>query len=443
MKLHQRPSTSWSSSRTGCSGFSLIELLGAMTVLTILALALAPVLVREYDRSARDRETRSLESIAGGLRSHILRTRSIPSHTAYAQAIATEMGIQVSDVILNGRRQPRVFLVDPAVTNTIPIPYTQTHLGLATNIPVSLGMVMLSSVGTPLPAGLVSGFASSSTAFSNIWAASENAVPSGWSWSGKGEDLRIVRINLGTLFVPLALNYDAYTVTATNRGRFTVDRSATNTLPTLPTFVSNYLISTVVGLHHHAGVANTLQFTVVLQTPTAFIYQGSSWRGQTFHTRGSTPTSAIELQAAHDLFVSSPANDQAQGNPQVTPAAVIEAMTEYLQAFVDWRDNGYPSQHNTLDNAQDELDDVTSDLLHHASDADGNGNSGNGGNGGNDDDDDDDDDSGGGCDNDDDDWSGGCDDDDDDDGYGGGGCDGGSGGSGWWGSGGWWGGGGC
>jgi hypothetical protein len=377
------------------AGFSLIELLGALTILTILALALGPVLVREYDRHARERETKSLEALASGLRSHILRTRTIPSHTQYPQAVATEIGMQISEVVLNHRRLPRVLLIDPAVTNVIPIPYTQNFRGLTNSIPLSLGMVLVSSVSAPLPSGLVSGFASSSASFNAIWSAAENTVPAGWSWSGRGEDLRIIRINLGTLFVPLALNYDTITMGAANRGRFSVDGSSTNVLPTTPTFVSNYLISSVLGLHHHAGSADTIQAQIVLQVPTSFTYQGAAWRGQAFLTRGAAPTSAIDLQTAHDYFVSSPNNNQAQGSPPVTPEAVANAISEFMQAFVDWRDSGYPDRHQNLDYAEDRLDDITDDLLHHAS------------NNGCDDDEED-------CDDDNDWWNDdGCDDDDD------------------------------
>jgi type II secretory pathway pseudopilin PulG len=407
------PSAQPSHRTRAAAGFSLIELLGALTILTILAMALAPVLVREYDRHARERETKSLETLAAGFRSHVLRTRTIPGHNEYIQAVATEIGMQTSDVVLNHRRLPRVLLIDPAVTNVIPIPYTQNFRGLTNSIPLSLGMVLISSVSAQLPSGLVSGFASSSAAFNAIWSAAENTVPAGWSWSGRGEDLRIIRINLGTLFVPLALNYDAITMGAANRGRFTIDGSATNTLPTTPTFISNYLISSVLGLHHHSGSTDTLQAQIVLQTPTSFTYQGSAWRGQAFLTRGSTPTSAIDLQTAHDFFVSSPDNDQAQGSPAVTPEAVVDALAEYMQAFVDWRDAGYPTRHRTLDDAQDNLDEVTDDLLHHVSD-DGDGDGGcdddeeDCDDDGDDDGDDDCDDNDADCDDDDDD----CDDDD-------------------------------
>lgn len=348
-------------------GFSLIEVLGTMAVITILAVALVPVLVREFDRLARDSETRQLALLSNGLKNHILRNRTIPDHTGFANAIATELGIQITDVLLNEHRQPRVLLFDPAVTNALVLPFTQTANGIASAVPISLGVILLSSLSEPLPPGIVSGYASSAAAFSNVWNAAENSIPSGWSWNGRGEDLRIARLNLGTLFVPLALNYEAYLTGITNRGRYTIDGSTTNTLPTSPVFVANYIIGTVIGLHHHAGTANTLQATVVLQNPASYFYQGSVWRGQAFLGRGMRPTGAMDLQAAHDVFIASPANDEAQGNPPATPAIIVAAMTAYLQEYIEWRDAGYPNSHRDLDDAHDALDRVTSDLLHHPS----------------------------------------------------------------------------
>ena len=349
------------------AAFSLIELLGTLSVVTILALALVPVLVREYDRHARDLESRQMTLLSKGLERHILRTRSIPSQDGFAQALAGELGWQVSDVLLNARRQPRVLLLDPAITNTFPLPYTQTLNGVASSVPLALGVALISSVSAPLPAGLVSGFASTTQAFSNIWNAPENSVPTGWTWNGRGEDLRIARINLGTLFIPLALNYEPYLTGSTNQGRFTIDNSTTNILPTIPTYVGQYLIGTVVGLHHHAGTTGTLQARLVLQNPSSFFYQGAAWRGQSFLGRGMRPTSAMDVQAAHDLFIASPPNTEAQGSPQATPTLVVAKLTAYLQQYIAWRNAGYPNSHKALDDAHDNLDSATSDLLHHAS----------------------------------------------------------------------------
>lgn len=344
--------------------FSLIELLGTLAVITILALALTPILIREFDRHAREAETRQMATLIGGLRSHILRTRSIPGPDTFAQAIATELGLQTADVLLNPRRQPRVLLLDPAITNSIPIPFSQTAVGLTSSVPLASGILLVSSTAQPLPPGIVSGFASSSAAFSNVWITAENAIPQGWSWTGSGHDLRIARLNLGTLFVPLALNYETSFNGVTNLGRFTIDGSTTNALPSIPTFISHYLVGSVLGLHHHAGTTNTLQARLVLQNPASYFYQGAVWRGQAFLGRGMRPTSALDLQAAYDLFVAAPSNSMAQGSPQASPVIVASAMTSFLQEYVAWRNNGYPASHKTLDAAHANLDQVTSDLLH-------------------------------------------------------------------------------
>jgi type II secretory pathway pseudopilin PulG len=344
--------------------FSLIELLGTLAVLTILALALTPILIREFDRHAREAETRQLATLIGGLRSHILRTRSIPGADTFAQAIATELGLQTADVLLNPRRQPRVLLLDPAITNSIPIPYSQTAAGLTSSVPLASGILLVSSTSHPLPPGIVSGFASSSAAFSNVWNTAENTIPQGWSWTGSGHDLRIARLNLGTLFVPLALNYETSFNGVTNLGRFTIDASTTNSLPSIPTFISHFLVGSVLGLHHHAGTTNTIQARLVLQNPASYFYQGGVWRGQAFLGRGMRPTSALDLQAAYDLFVAAPSNSMAQGSPQASPVIVASAMTSFLQEYVAWRNNGYPASHKALDAAHDNLDQVTSDLLH-------------------------------------------------------------------------------
>ena len=191
------------------------------------------------------------------------------AHAAHSRLVSSGQLQADPSSAKSHRRLPQVLLIAPAVSNTIPIPYTQGYRGISNSVPLSLGMVLLSSVSAPLPTGLVSGFASSSAAFNAIWSAAENTVPAGWTWSCRGEDLRIVRINLGTLFVPLALNYDTHPMGAVNQGRFTVDGSSTSAITSTPTFISNYLISTVLGLHHHAGSANTLQVQIVLQTPTS------------------------------------------------------------------------------------------------------------------------------------------------------------------------------
>lgn len=345
------------------SAFSLIELIGVLAILTIFGLALVPPAFQAHDRVARERESRALENLAEGLRRHALRQHTIPAPTDFPPLLATELGWQVSDVVTNARHQPRVFLLDPAVTNTLAIPFVQGPLGVTGSITASLRLLLFSSVGEPLPTNFVSGLAASTPAFSNIWNVSEGSVPAGWSWAGRGDDLRIQRVNLDSYFVPLILNYDTYTVGLTNQGRFTVGASATNTLPTTPSYVASFLRGSVLGLHHHAGTSGTLQAAEVLQHPLSFVYERDAWRGQLFLGRGLRATTGLDLQAAHDLFMASPTNAYALGTPPATPTDVVIAMSNYMAQFVLWRDAGYPASHPDLDTAQTDLQNLVDSLI--------------------------------------------------------------------------------
>lgn len=345
------------------AAFSLIEMVGVMGILAILLAALAPALMAAHDRNARDQEQKALESLAQGLRQHILTQRAIPDAAGFPNAVAAQLGWRLAEVTNNVRHQRRVLLFDPRTTNFFPLPYQQTALGLTNAIDPTLGVLFISSLGHPLPASLQSGPATSVAAFSNIWNCADHAVPSGWSWNGDPHDLRITRLSLGEWFVPLVLNYATYLSGGGHQGRFTLDASTTNTLPSTPAFTTRVLRGTVVGLHHHAGTVNTLQVSEVLQHPMSFVYEGDAWRGQLFLGRGLRLTSGLDLQAAHDLFLPAPHNVNAQAGANTTN--VILALSNYMKAYVTWQGPPFNnSAYSALKAAQSELESVTSDMLH-------------------------------------------------------------------------------
>ncbi len=387
-----------------------------MIVLSLLAAAVLPSLITQFDREARGKETTALERLSSGFAAHVMRTRTIPGGQDVVPALANQLGWHTNAVIRSERGLTRVFLVDPAVTNTIPIPYTQGYAGVTVPIPPRLGAVFISSISRPLPSGLQNGLATTTAAFDAIWNCPEGSVPAGWTWSGKGEDLRIERVNLATLFVPLTLNYDLDSVTSTNQGRFHIDRSTTNTLPTVPTYVANYLKGTALGLHFHGLTMETLQAKEILQHPTSFTYELNTWRGALFLGPGNRDTTGLDLQAAQDEFVDAPSSAtviSTNGSTgQVTTnllstAEVAAAITNFISNYLEWRDEGYPASGSLHDEVLEQLIDLvqnTEGIIQPNTGNNGNGNgngSGDGGDGegdcGGDCGEDDDNGGGGGC----------------------------------------------
>src|SRR5205809_8130226 len=145
--------------------FSLIELVGVLAVIAVLAAVLAPALIRQMDRIAGQQESASLKSFGDALQQSILRKRYIPSASDWATNIAAELGVDVANVNTNqARRQPRFFLIDPALRtgdNSSALPYNQTNASgsVVTNSagvivpPLSPRVMILSSIGRALPAG--------------------------------------------------------------------------------------------------------------------------------------------------------------------------------------------------------------------------------------------------------------------------------------------------
>src|SRR5262245_3596511 len=92
-------------------GLTLVELLAVLAVLAILAAAMLPVLIRQMDRVAGERESGTLKSFAESLAQSALRKHTIPSHTNWAATIAAELGVGTDNVTRNSRNQPRYFLI--------------------------------------------------------------------------------------------------------------------------------------------------------------------------------------------------------------------------------------------------------------------------------------------------------------------------------------------
>src|SRR5439155_11697863 len=61
--------------------FSLIELVGVLTVIAILAAVAVPALIRQMDRIAGEQESAALKSLGDALQQSIVRNRSVPSDT--------------------------------------------------------------------------------------------------------------------------------------------------------------------------------------------------------------------------------------------------------------------------------------------------------------------------------------------------------------------------
>jgi hypothetical protein len=197
-------------------------LIGVLAITSILAAAGISVGLSYLSQTFRNRERAVLEEFAEALRRSVVRDLTIPDPSGYAAQIARYCGQSPATVLVNAHGNARLLLIDPGVTNSgFDLPFRQTNaplVGGGTGVLSNLRMILVSSVGHPLPGSLPAapGGRPSAAVFSNLWSATEGTVPAGLNWAGDPHDLCLQRVQFLDLFQPVSLNHAEATGMFTN-----------------------------------------------------------------------------------------------------------------------------------------------------------------------------------------------------------------------------------
>jgi type II secretory pathway pseudopilin PulG len=324
-------------------------MIGVLAVLAILLTTLAPSFVRQMDKTSGDQESAALKSFGDALQQSIMRKRYIPSATDWATTIATELGVDITAVTDSPRRQPRFFLIDPNlnINNTgvtqggsgePALPYAQANAGSA-NGPAWPRVLILSSIGTRLPAGVVSGVPTAAD-FTNIWNSADGTVPPAAvfsGWDGGTDDLKVQRVDLSPLFVRLRLSWVA---SSHQWPRYSIDSSSWASAISVTNLTSDwpgyFIQNSILYLHNHGGTLDSQQ---ILIRNNSFIYDQDVWRGSIggeFFLGGMDIASAVNryLAAYPNVLAQSGTNQQ---------AVVVQSMITFMDRYDDWAGLGFPT----------------------------------------------------------------------------------------------------
>lgn len=178
------------------AGFTLIELIGVMAIMTIMAGVLVPNVLRSIETASAKAEAKSVASLAAGIKACVRDTGTMPTSATWTAAVAGYSELSAHDLAKNRRQNPRVLLTDSTTSRAMILSVMSTNPNLTLPDPATINAAK----------------------FAQIWNTVDNAIPptnwapaiwAGWTNVANSEQWLIVeRINLlGDLFsFPFSLN---------------------------------------------------------------------------------------------------------------------------------------------------------------------------------------------------------------------------------------------
>ncbi len=205
-------------------GFTLIELIGVLAIMAVLASMVAPKIIQEMQYAQQDAEEENLSRIAEGLENYILDNRVIPASASgtstWSAYVATQVDLPVNNVLNNVLTCTRRYWFDPSTSLTLE--YDQNTIAMASlagytsgskaSPPTNPRAMIISDMTSGCGAN-ISSVADNTANFTAVW----NQADPDNDPLVEGPFLKIQRINLLKLFSIVTLQ----SISVTNFARKT------------------------------------------------------------------------------------------------------------------------------------------------------------------------------------------------------------------------------
>lgn len=274
------------------SGFTLIEVIGALAVVALLVGVTAQSGFERLKQADRATEAADLSQIITGIERAVVRTRSVPTASNWVTVVAGHLSKSTNQIAKTRQGHARVLLFDPAfrigpsVTNTLP--FVQSATGSI--LPSNARAVVVSSIATALPTLTATNFAA-------LWNAASGTLPAGWSgWGGSASDLRIERLDFSRLFRRVILN----NLDSTAAAPYGVDGTNIVTIAPLQQVEGWFVDTSQVNLYFNTLA---LQARETLAEDTSYVFENGRWGRSVTYGTGSGSTELAELV---DAFIDTP-----------------------------------------------------------------------------------------------------------------------------------------
>jgi len=252
--------------------FTLIELIGVLAIMAILAGVIAPNALRALDRAAVNTEFTSLGNLGDELKLYLRDQGVAPTSANWTTTLASYADLSPANLATNKKGVARLYLTDSA-TNP-----TQRVLILSS---------MRQGLALPAAANIAT-----AAAFQQIWQTADGSIPPASSWNGwnawstvanSGNYLVIERVNLISVY---DTDLESLTLTLNNRGGASASYNLVLANGTSQAAVNVAVGATVIltetprirlNLYRGPGGATLDYSYVVSTTGKTFDFNGTDW----------------------------------------------------------------------------------------------------------------------------------------------------------------------
>jgi prepilin-type N-terminal cleavage/methylation domain-containing protein len=257
-------------------GFSLIELIGVLAIIAILAGVIAPNVIKSVDRAAVRAEEETMSRLGEQLKLHLRDNGAPPTAANWTTALAAYADLAPANIATNPRGLSRRYIPDPATSPTERV-LVLSSMRAGLNVPTSANI-------------------NNATRFQQVWDTAAGSIPPSTSWAGwnawtavatSADYLVIERVNL----LPVYLNHlQTQTITMNNTGGTTASyiivpsggsaQPAVNIAAGATVVVSTLRSRDRINLYSSAGGVGLVYTYVVSDSGRTFDFDGSKWMPQ-------------------------------------------------------------------------------------------------------------------------------------------------------------------
>ena len=274
-------------------GFTLIEIILVLTVMSLLAASVTPNFLKKMEQDTIEVESANLKGIVDSLKTYSHNNRIIPGAATWATAIGTITNLPPSKILTNTQGFSRIFVFpDNFIAPADSLPYNQASRVAAdtipTTAPVNPKYMIITNIKKDITAtsGITSGAMASAT-FDNIWNQTGTFPPE----LTESRDVLIERGSVSDLFSNVVLNNNEAV-----SPEYNIDGSLNKVMPAGPITQSFYLLKgSLLGLF---DAIPALLNKHVVRDNVSYSYASNTWGG----ILGATGTSAASSGSIASVF---------------------------------------------------------------------------------------------------------------------------------------------